>query len=78
MLIRGVYFEGWTLPEKPERTHSAEEFADSINALLPPRFAFDPLACAEAVFSTITRRLSDGESEKIMSQLPAPIRALWR
>ena len=77
MLIRGIYFEGWTLPDKPERSHSADEFAGSINAALPPRYRFDALACAEAVFSTITRRTSDGEAEKVMAQLPVSIRELW-
>ena len=78
MLIRGLYFEGWTLPERPERSHSAEEFAERIGAALPPSYRFDELACARAVFAAITRRMSEGEPEKVRAQLPEGIRALWR
>lgn len=78
MLIRGIYFEGWTLPDKPDRSHSVDEFAQRIAASLPPQFPFDERACARAVFAAITRRMSEGEPEKVMAQLPEPIRALWR
>jgi len=77
MILRGLYFEGWTLPEKPNRSHSAEEFCDSIGASLPPRFRFDPLMTARAVLATAAQRMSKGEAAKVMSQLPEPIRALW-
>lgn len=28
MLLRGLYYEGWTLPEAPARSHSRDDFAD--------------------------------------------------
>lgn len=77
MLARGLYFESWTLPEKPKRTASLEEFGDAVRALLPPRYRFDPIMTAEAVFAAITEAVSEGEADKVASQLPAPVGDLW-
>jgi uncharacterized protein (DUF2267 family) len=77
MLLRGLYFEGWTLPEKPDRARSLEEFADHVNAALPPRYRFDPILVSKAVFTAITKFTSEGEAEKIAAQLPAPVRDIW-
>jgi uncharacterized protein (DUF2267 family) len=77
MLVRGLYYEGWTLPEKPKRTASLDEFGDAVRDLLPPRYRFDPIMTAEAVFGAITEVVSEGEAEKVASQLPAPIGDLW-
>jgi uncharacterized protein (DUF2267 family) len=77
MIVRGLYFEGWTLPDKPARARTVEEFCDAISALLPPKFRFDPAMSAKAVFATAAERMSAGEAEKVMAQLPEPIRAMW-
>jgi uncharacterized protein (DUF2267 family) len=77
MLLRGVYFEGWTLPDKPERSHSVQEFADGVRASLHPRFRFDPVMVSRAVFAVVAKFMSQGETEKIMAQLPAQLRELW-
>lgn len=78
MLLRGLYFEGWVLPEKPSRSHGAAEFADAVSAFLPPKYRFDPLFASRAVFAAITRFTSEGEPAKVMSQLPEAIREVWR
>jgi uncharacterized protein (DUF2267 family) len=77
MLVRGLYYEAWTLPEKPKRTASLAEFGDAVRDLLPPRYRFDPIMAAKAVFAAITEAVSEGEAEKVASQLPAPIGDLW-
>jgi uncharacterized protein (DUF2267 family) len=77
MLLRGLYFEGWTLPEKPDRTRTLEAFADTVNASLHPRFRFDPITISEAVFATIGTFMSEGEAGKVMAYLPEPVRELW-
>jgi uncharacterized protein (DUF2267 family) len=78
MLIRGLYFEGWTLPDKPERAHTAQEFAENVAAFLPPKYRFDPVFTSSAVFAAISQFTSAGEPAKVMSQLPEPIRNMWR
>jgi len=77
LLLRGVYFEGWTLPEHPTKSRSAEEFAAAVAACLPDRFRFDPIMATEAVFAATAKFISAGETEKVRAQLPAPIRDLW-
>lgn len=77
MLLRGLYFEGWILPEKPDRSHSVTEFADHVRDLLPPRYRFDPVLASRAAFGAIRKFTSAGEAEKVMAQLPSPLRDLW-
>ena len=77
MLVRGLYFEGWTLPDKPMRSHSVQEFADEVRASLPLRFKFDPVLCCRAVFRTVAQFTSVDEAQKVMGQLPASLRELW-
>ncbi|MBL8551607.1 MAG: DUF2267 domain-containing protein [Hyphomonadaceae bacterium] len=77
MLIRGIYFEGWTLPEKPMRARTVQEFADEVRMSLPPRFQFDPALCSRAVFAAATKFTSGDEAHKVMASLPEPLRELW-
>jgi uncharacterized protein (DUF2267 family) len=76
-LLRGVYYEGWTLPEKPTRTRDAAEFGDRIREFLPQRFRLDPLMCARGVFATAAKLMSTDEADKVMSQLPEHVGELW-
>jgi uncharacterized protein (DUF2267 family) len=77
MLLRGLYFEGWTLPEKAGGARSANQFADAVSALLPDRYRFNPLMTSEAVFAAASQFISPGEAEKVRAQLPEEIRDLW-
>ena len=77
MLLRGLYYEGWTLPATPSDVRSPKEFAEAIAAELPPRFQYDALLCARAAFAAATSRLSEGEPAKLRRQLPEGLRALW-
>jgi uncharacterized protein (DUF2267 family) len=77
MLLRGLYFEGWTLPERPDRMRTLDEFVDKVSASLHPRFRFDPITISKAVFAAIETLMSKGEADKIMSYLPEPVRELW-
>lgn len=77
MLLRGLYYEGWTLPETPSDVRTAREFGEVVAAELPPRFQYDPLLCARAAFAAAAARLSEGEPAKIRRQLPEALRSLW-
>jgi uncharacterized protein (DUF2267 family) len=77
MILRGLYFEGWTLPEKPDRSYGVAEFAEAVRSELPPRYRFDPVLTSRAAFSAVAKFTSAGEAEKIMAQLPPPLRDLW-
>ncbi len=77
LLLRGVFYEGWTLPEKPTAAYTAQEFADAVRDFMPPRFRFDPLTATRTVFGVLASFVSPGEAEKVKRQLPPPLRKLW-
>lgn len=77
MLLRGLYYEGWTLPERPERSRNLAEFAEQVRESLPAGFRFDPVTSSRAGFAAISKFISAGEAAKVMSQLPEPVRVLW-
>ena len=77
MLLRGLFFEGWTLPEKPVRTHNVDDFLANVRIYLPPHYRFDALACTRIVFATTAKFTSANEARKLMAQLPEHVRALW-
>ena len=77
MLLRGLYFENWTLPQKPSNARSANQFADAVGAYLPDRYRFNPMMTSEAVFAAASEFITPGEAEKVRAQLPEAIRDLW-
>lgn len=77
MIVRGLYYEGWTIPEHATRAHTLEEFCDAVDAYLPRGFRFDAAMIARAVFRTAAKQMGKGEAAKVRAQLPEPIRALW-
>lgn len=77
MLLRGLYYEGWVMPEGPAHARTRDEFADLVREALPPRFRFDPITATRAVFAVIASLVSPGEAAKVKQQLPAALRGLW-
>lgn len=76
MLIRGVYYEGWSPAGKPLKRHK-DEFLDGIRAALRGRTHTDPEAIARAVFAVIARHVTAGEVADVKNILPKELRALW-
>ncbi len=77
LLLRGVFFEGWTLSGKPTRIRTVKEFADAVRALLPPRYRFDPVMATHAVMKTIIKFNGLEQARKVFSQLPEELGPLW-
>ena len=77
MLLRGLYYECWTLPEEGGGARTIMEFADEVGASLPPRYRFDPVLASRAVFAAAAKLMSAGEAAKVAGQLPPALRALW-
>jgi uncharacterized protein (DUF2267 family) len=77
MLVRGFYYEGWHLADRPMKelrkeaflAHIAEAFRDSPDV--------DPEEVARAVFQVMAKHLTAGEIEGIKRCLPTELRALW-
>ena len=77
MLLRGLFYEGWTLPEAPMRARTLDDFADAVREGLPPRFRLDPITVTRASFVVIASFVSAGEAAKLKAQLPAALTPLW-
>jgi uncharacterized protein (DUF2267 family) len=77
MLVRGVFWEGYRLPDKPERIRSREEFLASVEKRTAPSVDVDAEVSAMAVFGLLERHLAPGEVAKIKQDLPDAIRALF-
>ena len=77
MLIRGLYFEGWTPKGKPVKERRREEFLAHIAGAFRGHAEVFPEEVAWAVFKVLANHVSAGEIGDIKHVLPGPIRALW-
>jgi len=78
LLIRGMYYDGYTLSGKPIPVRRKDEFLDLIGSELTMAPDIDPEDAAKGVFSVLERRVSKGEIDDIKSQLPEEIKELWQ
>ncbi len=78
MLIRGLYYEGWTLTGKPIKDRHADEFFVHIAQSFREDAWIDPERVARAVFRVLSRHITAGERGDIIHNLPAPLRELWQ
>jgi len=77
ILVRGVYYEGWRITEKPASDRQVDEFVLRVAAELPPQFPRDALGVTRAVFHLLWEELDPGETAKIIDTLPAALKGLW-
>lgn len=72
LLIKGVFYDGWTLRDKPEK-FDKEEFARRVHE----QFQFDPnvnpAAVIRAVLRVMYRHMGEGELRDVKSNLPKGI-----
>jgi uncharacterized protein (DUF2267 family) len=77
LLVRGMFFEGWTPAHTPIHDRKAEHFVAAISAQVgdvPDWRGSDDVV---AVFKMLDARISAGEIADIKAGLPADIRRLW-
>ena len=77
MLIRGLYYEGWTPTGKPDKVRHKADFLAPIRAYFQDDWDVEPEEVARAVLHVITTRVSAGEIEDIKLLLPKELKALW-
>ena len=78
LLLRGVYYEGWTGAPSPQMPSDPRGPLDRVSdhlaeASLPP----DGESVTRAVLRMLARRVSDGEMTHLSHRLPASLRRLW-
>lgn len=77
MLVRGFYYEGWTLKGKPHKERHKEDFLDHVKAAFKNDVTVRPESVVRAVFKVLARHASEGEIEDIKNILPKALQELW-
>jgi uncharacterized protein (DUF2267 family) len=77
MVVRGFYYEGWTLKGKPHKERHKKDFLDHVKAAFKNDVTVHPESVVRAVFRVLERHTSDGEIEDVKQSLPKAILELW-
>jgi uncharacterized protein (DUF2267 family) len=77
MLVRGFYYEGWRLADKPMKERRKEVFLAHIAEAFRDSPDVDPEEVVRAVFQVMTQHVTAGEIEGIKHCLPSELRSLW-
>jgi len=77
MLVRGFYYEGWTLRGKPHKERHKEDFLAHVKDAFKNDVTVRPESIVRAVFRVLERHTSDGEIDEVKNSLPKAIRELW-
>ena len=77
MLIRGFYFDGWNLKDKPHKERHREEFLSHIEKAFKNDVAVKPERVARAVFKVLAKHVSSGEIDDIKHIMPGALQNLW-
>ncbi len=77
MLIRGLYYEGWHMPDKTPSGRSKADFLAHIEAAFSKDPNEDTEGLVRQVFALLARKVSTGEIGDITQVLPPEVRALW-
>lgn len=76
-LIRGFYYEGWTLRTEPRQIRDRAAMIARVKRELLPDQRLDPVDVLRAVIHLVVEHVSTGEIEDVLATLPKSIRALW-
>lgn len=76
VIIRGMYFEGYSLSGKPNKFH-VEEIEDRIKKVLMGVTKIQPQEAFGAVLMALYANVSEGELSDIRGTLPKDIREYW-
>ena len=78
MVMKGIYYEGYTPKHKPEKIKNREEFFQKVQEKSSRR-PIQSEEATKAVFNLLDKKLSGaGEIKQVKSNLPKDIQNLWR
>lgn len=77
LLVRGLYYDQYEPSGLPSQVDSAHEFTQRVAAILHDIRPVDPEDAARAVFSVLSRHVSDGLLDNVRHALPKSVAALW-
>ena len=77
LLIRGMFYEGWSPSRTPVRGRNREDFLAPIEAKVKDVRGWRGQKDVSAVFETLNVKISAGEIADVRDSLPQPIRDMW-
>jgi len=77
MIVRGLYYEGWRPGGKQDRASSWETFMKPVYLAVCQDGRWTPEKVVSSVFDVLSRHVTGGEIDDVISQLPRDIRSLW-
>jgi uncharacterized protein (DUF2267 family) len=77
ILLRGFYYEGWKLTQKPVKERHKSDFLDHVAHAFRNDDTVDPEKVMRAVFKVLARHISAGEIEDVKHVLPKSLQELW-
>jgi uncharacterized protein (DUF2267 family) len=78
-VIRGIYYEGWTLPDKPMRDRTKYSFLSEIQKSFGKISVpdVDTAAVARGILRLLSAKISEGEIDDIRAVLPRTLAEFW-
>jgi len=76
MLVRGFYFEGWRPAEVP-KDWNRKEFLAEVRKKFPLSMNQSTEDLIQGVMLSLTRNISEGEFQDILSELPEDLKPLF-
>jgi uncharacterized protein (DUF2267 family) len=78
-VIRGIYYEGWTLPDKPVRDRTKYSFLSEIQKSFGKISVadVDTAEVARAILRLLSTKISEGEIDDIRAVLPKTLAEFW-
>ena len=77
MLIRGFYYEGWSLKGKPHKERKKEDFLLHVKEAFSEDVTVNPQSVVRAVFRLLVKHTSPGEIDQVKHVLPKTMQELW-
>lgn len=76
LIVRGVWYEGWTPSRAPEKVRTQERFFEELAVRLAPH-PVDVERAARDVFALLAQHCDPGEIKDVIAQLPGQLKDLW-
>jgi uncharacterized protein (DUF2267 family) len=77
LLVRGMYYEGWTPTKKPHKVRHLQDFLAPVTAHFRNDPDVDAEMVARAVFKVLAANVTAGEIKDVQHVLPEELNALW-
>ncbi|HET9623800.1 MAG TPA: DUF2267 domain-containing protein [Kofleriaceae bacterium] len=78
LVIRGLYYEGWTGRPDPARVHHRDELVAKVAEHLGPAPHVTAREALRGVIALLLRHVSPGEIGDLVATFPGPIASWWR